>query len=180
MSRIGNKIIFIPAGVTVKLDGNCIEVSGPKGKDCISFPEGISFKIEDGQITVVRKDDSKQQKELHGTARANLNNLIVGVSDGFEKKLELVGIGYRAAMKGNAVVLTVGYSHPVEILPDNGASIAVLTNTEISVSGISRQAVGQTAARIREVRPPEPYNGKGIKYKGEKIIRKEGKRAGKK
>ena len=180
MSRIGNKIIDIPSGVTVTVTDNVVTVKGGKGEDALTLPNGITLSIEDGHITVKRLDDSKQQKELHGTARANLNNLIVGVSTGFTKELQLVGIGYRAAMRGSSVVLTIGYSHEVVITPDKGASIACNSATEIAVTGISRQAVGQTAARIREVRPPEPYNGKGIKYKGEHIVRKEGKRAGKK
>jgi len=180
MSRIGNKIIVLPSTVTIDRDGQVLTVKGPKGTSTLTLPSGISYKLEDGNITISRADDSKRNKELHGTARANLNNIIVGVSEGFTKQLELVGIGYRSAMRGNDIVLTVGYSHEVVITPEPGSSISVQTPTEITVTGISRQAVGQTAARIREVRPPEPYNGKGIKYKGEHIIRKEGKRAGKK
>ena len=180
MSRIGNKIIAIPSGVTVTVDNNVATVKGGKGESTLVIPAGISVKIEDGNISLSRKDDSKQQKEVHGTTRAHLANFITGCSEGFTKSLELVGIGYRSAIRGTSLVLNVGYSHEVVIVPENGVTISCTTPTEIVVTGISRQAVGQTAARIREVRPPEPYNGKGIKYKGEHIVRKEGKRTGKK
>lgn len=180
MSRIGNKIIVIPSAVSVVYEDNKITIKGPKGEDSLVLVDGLSLKLEDGQIKLSRADDSKRLREMHGTTRANLNNIVVGVSEGFSKRLELVGTGYRAAMRGTSVVLSVGYSHEVVITPDEGASIELASNTEIVVSGANRQAVGQTAARIREVRPPEPYNGRGIRFKGEAILRKEGKRSGKK
>lgn len=180
MSRIGNKIIKIPNGVNVSQEADMIIVKGPKGEQKIKLPHGITFEIKDGDLQVSRVNDEQQMRMFHGTTRALLNNAIVGVTEGFKKELELVGIGYRSALRGKDLVLTVGYSHEVVIKPDEGVTITCNTPTEIAVTGISRFAVGQTAARIREVRPPEPYNGKGIKYKGEHIVRKEGKRTGKK
>lgn len=180
MSRIGNRIIEIPAGVTVDFNNNHVVVKGPKGTLENTFNPNITYKVEGNTITVVRPNDSIAMKTIHGTTRALLHNMVVGVSEGFKKKLEIVGIGYRAAMRGENLVLNIGYSHEVVITPDAGAKISTLSATEVLVEGADRQAVGQTAARIRAVREPEPYKGKGIKYANEFILRKEGKRAGKK
>ncbi len=180
MSRIGNKIIEIPEGVTISVDGSLVTCKGPKGEAVCRLNNGISINIEDNKITVIRANDTKQVKQNHGTSRANLANTIIGVSQGYSKILQMEGIGYKAVMNGNDVVLSAGYSHTVTIKPNEGVTITVGTvnnKPEITVSGINKQAVGQTAARIREVRPPEPYLGKGIRYKGERIILKEGKRA---
>jgi large subunit ribosomal protein L6 len=179
MSRIGNKVIIVPTNVKVELKGNVAHVSGDKGKLEVVIPHFISLDMETaGHITVKRANEIKTTKQAHGTTRALLHNAIVGVSEGFTRKLELVGIGYRASMQGKAVKLEVGYSHDTVIEPVEGSTIAVLNPTTIEVSGYSKHAVGQTAANIRAVREPEPYLGKGIKYAGEHIIRKEGKRAG--
>lgn len=180
MSRIGNRVIEIPAGVTVNFDGNHVVVKGPKGTLENTFNPHLTYKTEGNTITVVRPDDSISMKTIHGTTRALLHNMVVGVSEGFKKKLEIVGIGYRAAMRGENLVLNIGYSHEVVITPDTGVKISTPSATEVLVEGADRQAVGQTAARIRAVREPEPYKGKGIKYANEFILRKEGKRAGKK
>lgn len=180
MSRIGNKLIELPAGVNVSLTGNVAKVSGPKGTLEVVINRGITVHIEGNIVKLTRESEIKQIKQNHGTSRANLNNAIVGVTEGFKKVLEMKGIGFKAVMKGEHIVLSAGYSHTVEIEPNKGAKIEVnLVNNqaEISVSGMDKQAVGQTAARIREVRPPEPYLGKGIRYKGEHVTLKEGKRA---
>ncbi|WP_249029493.1 50S ribosomal protein L6 [Tannockella kyphosi] len=181
MSRVGNKIISIPAGVTVEIaKDNTITVSGAKGTLVRQFSPVISFEKNDNEITVSRSTDQKTHKQLHGTSRANLANMIEGVSTGFTKTLDIVGIGYRAAMQGTKLVLNMGYSHPVEILGEEGVTITTPTQTQIVISGISKERVGHVAAIIREVRKPEPYKGKGIRYTDEKVIRKEGKTAGKK
>ncbi|MGI6713666.1 MAG: 50S ribosomal protein L6 [Bacilli bacterium] len=178
MSRIGNKVIEIPAGVTCTLADNVATVKGPKGELTVAIPKGISLSQEDHHLTVKRSSNEIKQRELHGTTRSLLANAIIGVSEGFSKKLELVGIGFRATQSGKGVILDVGYSHKTEIQPEPNANITVKSPTEIIVEGIDRQAVGQTAAEIRAVRKPEPYLGKGIKYSDERILRKEGKRAG--
>jgi large subunit ribosomal protein L6 len=178
MSRIGNKHITIPAGVTVTVEGNKAVVKGPKGTLEVAINHGISLEIEGDTIVCKRENDSKQIKQNHGTTRANLHNAIVGVSEGYKKELEMRGIGYKAQLQGENVVLWAGYSHTVTIKPCEGVKITLPSATEIVVEGISKQAVGQTAASIREVRPPEPYLGKGIRYKNEVVITKEGKRAG--
>ncbi|MDD2398085.1 MAG: 50S ribosomal protein L6 [Bacilli bacterium] len=180
MSRIGNKVIEIPSGVTLALEHNVATVKGPKGELKVALPKGITVEQDEHNITVKRTNNEIQQRENHGTTRALLHNAIVGVSQGFSKKLELVGIGFKATQKGNAVLLDLGYSHSTTIEPEANATIVVKSTTEIIVEGIDRQAVGQTAANIRALRKPEPYLGKGVKYSGEKILRREGKRAGKK
>ena len=179
MSRIGLKVIKLPAGVTVEQNGEIITVKGSKGTLEVAAPSVITVKVEGDEIHCSRANEEKHTKQLHGTVRANLANAIEGVSTGFKKEIVIVGIGYRAAMRGDAVVMNVGYSHEIVIKPEPGAKITCNSATEITVEGISKQAVGQTAARIRATREPEPYNGKGVMYKGEHIIRKEGKRAGK-
>ena len=178
MSRIGNKHITIPAGVTVTIEGNVAKVSGPKGNLEVLLNKGITVEVEGSKLVCKRANDQKQTKQNHGTTRANIHNAVVGVNDGYKRTLEMRGIGYKAQMQGNNVVLWAGYSHTITIVPDEGVKINLVSPTEIEVIGISKQAVGQTAARIREVRKPEPYLGKGIRYKNEYVPLKEGKRAG--
>lgn len=178
MSRVGKKHIVIPEGVTITLNSNIINVKGKLGEQNVLLPEGIHMNIEGNEVVFTRDNDSKILRERHGTTRALVNNAVVGVTDGFKITLQIVGIGYRAAMRGNSVVLNIGYSHEIVIDPVGDSKITCVSATEIDVTGISKEDVGQTAALIREQRKPEPYRGKGIKYKGEVIIRKEGKRAG--
>lgn len=175
MSRVGKKIINIPTDVTVTFDGHTATVKGPKGELSRTFDEKMTFKQEENTIEVVRPSDSKDDRTVHGTTRALLNNMVQGVSQGYEKTLELVGVGYRAQMQGTNLVLNVGYSHPVEIKAENGITFAVEKNTTIKVSGVSKEQVGAIASNIRAVRPPEPYKGKGIRYQDEYVRRKEGK-----
>ncbi len=178
MSRIGNKHIDIPAGVTVAVEGSNVKVSGAKGTLLVPVNHGITVSIEGTTLVCKRDSEVKQVKQNHGTTRANIHNAIVGVSQGYKKELEMRGIGYKAQMQGTSVVLWAGYSHTVTIVPNEGVKISLPSPTEITVEGIDKQAVGQTAARIREVRRPEPYLGKGIRYKDEYVATKEGKRAG--
>lgn len=181
MSRIGNKIINVPEGVTVTIaDDNTVTVQGAKGTLVKQFSPIITIEQEGTNITVKRSTDIKHHKQLHGTTRSILSNMIQGVTEGYKKELEVVGIGYRAAVQGNKIVLNVGFSHAVEIESEEGVTIETPSQTKITVSGIDKERVGEIAARIRAVRKPEPYKGKGIKYVGERIIRKEGKTAGKK
>lgn len=175
MSRIGRKPIPLPQGVTIDIDGTAVMVKGPKGEMKQEFSQDINIVLEDGQILVQRKSDHPSQRSLHGLTRSLLNSMVIGVTTGFEKTLELVGVGYRAQKQGNKLVLSVGYSHPVEIDPPAGIEIEVPLPTKVVVKGIDKQAVGAIAANIREVREPEPYKGKGIKYDGEIIRRKAGK-----
>lgn len=175
MSRIGNKVITIPKGVEVKIDNNFATVKGPKGELKQQFSDELTFSVEGNEIKVVRPSDSKKHKTIHGTARALLANMVTGVSEGFKKELELVGVGYRAQMQGKKLVLSVGYSHPVEFAEIEGIKLSVEANTKVKIEGIDKELVGQYAAKVRAVRPPEPYKGKGIRYAGEYIRRKEGK-----
>ena len=177
MSRIGNKHIDLPAGVTVSVEDRTVKVTGPKGTLCVPLNSGIDMKIDGTVLTFTRQNEQKQTKQNHGTTSANVHNAVVGVSEGYKKSLEMKGIGYKAQMQGSDLVLWAGYSHTITIKPDQGVTITVVDPTNIDVEGIDKQAVGQTAARIREVRPPEPYLGKGIRYKGEYVPTKEGKRA---
>jgi large subunit ribosomal protein L6 len=179
MSRIGNKIIVLPEGVTITVNGNVATVTGSKGTLNVTLNRGISLNIEGNTVTCVRENDTKQVKQNHGTTRANLNNAVIGVSQGYKKSLEMRGIGYKAQLKGSAIEIWAGYSHTVVIEPAEGVKISVKDLVKIDVEGINKQAVGQTAALIREVRPPEPYLGKGIRYVGEYVATKEGKRASK-
>ena len=180
MSRIGNKLITIPAGVTVEVaDGNEVTVKGPKGTLTRTFSTMMDIQVADGVVTVKRPNDAKHTKQLHGTTRALINNMVVGVSEGYAKELELVGIGFRAAVKGNKLTMQVGYSHASELDIPEGLTVTCGTATDVKVEGIDKQLVGEFAADIRAVRKPEPYKGKGIRYKGEHIRRKEGKTAGK-
>ena len=175
MSRIGNKVITIPAGVEVNINDNFATVKGPKGELKQQFDKDMTFNIEGNEITVVRPSDSKCHRTVHGTTRAILANMIEGVSTGFKKELELIGVGYRAQMQGKKLVLSVGYSHPVEFEEIEGIKLGVEGNTKVSIEGINKEVVGQYAAKVRAVRPPEPYKGKGIRYVGEYVRRKEGK-----
>ena len=175
MSRIGNKIVVLPAGVEIKQDGNDITVKGPKGELKRTFSSDIKMNIEGNEVTFTRPNDSKEMKTIHGTTRANFNNMVVGVSEGFQKALELIGVGYLAQLQGKKLVLNVGYSHPVEIEAPAGIEIEVPSNTSVIIKGSDKEVVGELAANIRGVRPPEPYKGKGIRYVGEFVRRKEGK-----
>jgi large subunit ribosomal protein L6 len=179
MSRIGKLPIPVPDGVDVTLDGLTVTVKGPKGELVREMPEGVSLATDDdGQIVVTRTGESRTERSRHGLVRSLIANMVVGVTDGYSKALELVGVGYRAAAKGSDVELQVGYSHPVLIEAPQGIAFEVPQPTRIVVSGIDKVLVGQVAANIRKVRPPEPYKGKGIKYEGEQIRRKAGKAAG--
>jgi len=175
MSRVGKKPIEIPAGVTVTINGSDVTVKGPKGELSRSFHADLTIAQEENVVVVTRPSDSKEHRTIHGTTRAVLSNMVEGVSKGFEKSLELIGVGYRAQKQGNKLVLNVGYSHPVEFEAEQGLEVEVPSNTKIIVKGISKERVGALAADIRDVRPPEPYKGKGIRYEGEYVRRKEGK-----
>jgi len=177
MSRIGNRKIEIPAGVTIVEENGDIIVKGPKGELSTKLVDGISISIEEGSMTVSRENDSNRLKAMHGTTNANIRNMIIGVTEGFEKKLEIIGVGYRFTLKGNTLVINAGYSHPVELGIPAGLTVEVPSNTELTVKGIDKIKVGEFAANIRKVRKPEPYKGKGIRYKDEHIRRKEGKKA---
>ncbi|MEK3955430.1 large subunit ribosomal protein L6 [Psychrobacillus psychrotolerans] len=176
MSRVGKKPIEVPAEVTVTVSAeNTVVVKGPKGELTKSFNQDIKIEQEGTVITLVRPSDSKEHRTIHGTTRALLANMITGVSQGFERALELVGVGYRAQLQGTKLVLNVGYSHPVEFTPEDGLVVEVPANTKIIIRGIDKERVGALASNIRQVRPPEPYKGKGIRYEGEVVRRKEGK-----
>ncbi|MCG7338304.1 50S ribosomal protein L6 [Staphylococcus sp. ACRSN] len=175
MSRVGKKIIDIPSDVTVTIEGNSITVKGAKGELSRTFNERMTYKQDESTLEVVRPTDSKDDRTVHGTTRALISNMIQGVSEGYQKTLELVGVGYRAQMQGNDLILNVGYSHPVEMKADEGITFSVEKNTTVTVAGISKEQVGAIASNIRSVRPPEPYKGKGIRYQGEYVRRKEGK-----
>ena len=175
MSRIGYKAVELPAGVEVKQDGNVVTVKGPKGELTREFSDLIKINVEGNVVTFERSSDDSNSKSLHGTTRANFHNMVVGVSEGFKKELELRGVGYRAQMQGKKLVLNVGYSHPVEFEEEDGITYETPSATSIIVSGINKEEVGDCAARIRATRAPEPYKGKGIRYVGEFVRRKEGK-----
>jgi len=177
MSRIGKKPIEVPAGVIVSVDPGRVTVSGPKGELRQVVPQRMQIDQEDGTILVTRPTERGEDRALHGLTRTLIANMVEGVTDGFEKRLEITGVGYRAAMSGTNLELQVGYSHPVRITPREGISFEVPVPTQVIVRGIDKQVVGQTAAEIRKVRPPEPYKGKGIRYEGEYVRRKVGKRA---
>ena len=178
MSRIGNKAILVPAGVTISVaEGNLVTVKGPKGELSFQFNSELEINVSATQCVVKRPNDSKEMKTIHGTTRALLNNMVIGVSNGFKKTLEINGVGYRAALQGTKLVVSAGYSHNVEMQIPAGLKVELPKNTTIVISGIDKQLVGQFAAEIREIRKPEPYKGKGIKYDYETIRRKEGKTA---
>jgi large subunit ribosomal protein L6 len=176
MSRIGKRTIEVPKGVTVTLDGQTISVKGPKGERSWTVADEIEVtQAEDGLHLAIR-EDNQRSRAMWGLSRTLVDNMVVGVTTGFEKSLDLVGVGYRAAMKGDALSLQLGFSHEVDIQPPAGVTFAVPKQTEIKISGADKQAVGQIAAVIRKLRPPEPYKGKGVRYTGEKVRRKEGKK----
>lgn len=175
MSRIGNRVLTLPTNVTLTVDGNVVTVNGPKGTLSTEINKHISVEVKENEVIITR--DSDEFKNFHGTANANIKNMLVGVSEGFEKKLEAVGVGYRFALKGNDLVVTAGYSHPVEVKVPEGIKLEVPSNTELFVRGADKQLVGEFAANVRKIRQPEPYKGKGIRYHDEHIIRKVGKKA---
>jgi large subunit ribosomal protein L6 len=180
MSRIGNRILTIPQGVEVNVDGNLITVKGTKGTLDFRFRnEVIDVKNEDGKISVSRKNELKTSKQLHGTTNAIINNMLIGVSEGFKKELEINGVGYKFQVQGNKIVISAGYSHTVDMIVPEGIKVEMpeKSTTELIITGYDKQAVSEFAANIRKVRQPEPYKGKGIKYKEEHIRRKEGKKA---
>lgn len=175
MSRIGKQPIPVPPGVEVNIDGVKVRIKGPKGQLERELHRDMIIKHEEGQLVVERPSDNKMHRSLHGLTRTLVSNMVVGVTAGFQKNLELVGVGYRASKQGSKLVLAVGYSHPVEIEPEAGLEIEVPVPTKISILGVDKEKVGALAAKVRAVREPEPYKGKGIKYEGEKIRRKAGK-----
>jgi large subunit ribosomal protein L6 len=177
MSRIGKAPISVPAGVTVSIEPDSVQVKGPKGELCERIPRDITVKQQDDQLIVTRPTDRDQHRALHGLTRSLVANMVQGVTQGFQKQLEIQGVGYRAQLKGKDLELAVGYSHPVGVPAPDGIEFEVPTPTRVVVKGISRQLVGETAAFIRKQRPAEPYKGKGIRYEGEYVARKVGKRA---
>ena len=179
MSRIGNRELVIPAGVTVTNENNLITVNGPKGELKLVVSEPIVVEIKEDKVYTKRPNDNKATKQLHGTTNSLINNMIIGVTEGYSKGLEAVGVGYRFNVNGKKVAISAGFSHPMEINVPEGLEVKQESNTEITVSGIDKQKVTEFAANIRKVREPEPYKGKGIRYKGEYVRRKEGKKAAK-
>lgn len=177
MSRIGNRVLTIPENVSVVVNGTNVTVKGPKGELSTDVNKHITVKVEGNEVIITRDNDDA--KNFHGTTNANIKNMIIGVSEGFEKKLESIGVGYRFALKGNELVVTAGYSHPVNVAIPNGITLESPSNTELTVKGIDKCQVGEFAANVRKIRQPEPYKGKGIRYKDEHIRRKEGKKASK-
>ena len=176
MSRIGKRTIEVPKGVSVTLDGQTVSVKGPKGERSWTVADEIEVTQADDGLHLAIREDNQRSRALWGLSRTLVDNMVVGVTTGFEKSLDLVGVGYRAAMKGDALSLQLGFSHEVDIQPPAGVTFAVPKQTEIKISGADKQAVGQIAAVIRKLRPPEPYKGKGVRYTGEKVRRKEGKK----
>lgn len=179
MSRIGKKPVSIPQGIKVNYKDKVLNIKGPKGELTMDVHPNIDLKIENEEILVIRKSDIKKDRALHGLHRALISNMVTGVKDGFSKKLEIVGVGFRAEMKGSKIQLSLGFSHPILFVPTDGIKIETPTPNSIVISGISKQLVGMVAAKIRGLRPPEPYKGKGVKYEGEVIKRKAGKAASK-
>lgn len=175
MSRIGRLPIDIPAGVDVKIDGSAVTVKGPKGELSLNVASPIEVKVEENQILVTRPDDERNSRSLHGLTRTLINNNIVGVTQGYSKQLEIVGTGYRVAQKGSAIEFALGFSHPVTVEAPAGITFAVEGNNKVTVTGIDKQLVGETAANVRKIKKPEPYKGKGIRYAGEVVRRKAGK-----
>jgi large subunit ribosomal protein L6 len=176
MSRIGKKPVAVPAGVTAAVDGRTVKVKGAKGELSFQAPDDVNVSLADGQISVVPRDDSKRARAMWGMSRSQVANLVEGVTKGYEKKLDITGVGYKAAVAGKMLKLSLGYSHDIDYEIPAGIAIATPKPTEIIVTGIDKQKVGQTAAEIREFRGPEPYQGKGVRYSGEFIFRKEGKK----
>lgn len=179
MSRIGRNPVVIPKGVTVAVEGGCIEVKGPKGELTRPIPPEMQVKVENATVLVTRPTDEGRHRALHGLTRALVNNMVLGVSAGFTRQLEILGVGYRAEPQGSGLRINVGFSHPVEYPAPKGIKLSVENNTLVTVEGIDKELVGQVAAEIRGIRPPEPYKGKGIRYKDEQVRRKAGKTGGK-
>lgn len=179
MSRIGNRILSIAEGVEVNVDGNLVSVKGPKGELSLTVKDPIKVEVKEGSVYTTRPNDEKSVKQLHGTTNSLINNMMIGVKDGYTKDLETIGVGYRFNVSGNKVGINAGFSHPVELEVPAGLKVNQTSNTEISISGISKKEVADFAAKIRSIRPPEPYKGKGIRYKGEYVRRKVGKKAAK-
>ena len=177
MSRIGKKPIEIPEGVSIVKDGNTLTIKGPKGELKNSFNSDISIEVKKEEIVLTRPDDSKEHRALHGLTRALIQNMVTGVHSSYSKTLDIVGVGYRAEMKGKNLLLNIGYSHPIYFMPPDEIILQTPTQTQIVISGIDKQLVGQVAAKLRSIRKPEPYKGKGIKYSDEQIQRKAGKTA---
>jgi len=175
MSRIGKRPVPIPKGVTVTISGQTVTVKGSKGELTRELPDSIAFTQEGEEIVVTRKDESRVARQCHGLVRTLIANMVEGVANGYQKKLEIQGVGYRASLKGQKLVMALGYSHPVEFDPPDGIQFAVEGNTNVTISGIDKEVVGNTAARVRAARPPEPYKGKGVRYSGEQVRRKAGK-----
>lgn len=179
MSRIGNRVLSIPSNVEVSVANKEVTVKGTKGELKLNIDKCIDVEVKDGNVYTTRKNDIKTSKQMHGTTNAHIKNMMEGVSAGFSKSLEIIGVGYNFQVKGNKLGIKAGFSHPVEIEVPSNLKIEGVSNTEIKISGIDKQAVGEFAAKIRGIRPPEPYKGKGIRYKDEKVRRKEGKKASK-
>ncbi len=175
MSRIGKLPITLPKGVTVTVEGNVVRVKSSKGELAERIPSEVQVEVEEGVLVVKRGGDDKRSRAMHGLTRALVANMVTGLTDGFTKTLEIIGVGYRVQKSGNKIVINVGYSHPVEVFETDSIKLDVEGTTIIKVTGVSKQAVGQFAANIRDIRPPEPYKGKGIRYKGENVLRKVGK-----
>ncbi|MFO7447623.1 MAG: 50S ribosomal protein L6 [Ignavibacteriaceae bacterium] len=179
MSRIGKKPITVPKGVTITRNGNALKVKGPKGELENQFHANITIDVKDDEIVVTRPDDTKVNKALHGLTRALIQNMVNGVTEAYSKTLDIVGVGYRAELKGKNLLINIGYSHPIYFMPPDGVTLQTPAPTQVVISGIDKQLVGLVAAKIRSIRKPEPYKGKGIKYSDEQIVRKAGKTAGK-
>ena len=179
MSRIGKRVLTIPEKVNVKVENNIVTVSGPLGELSLELYRNLAVKIEGNELTVETLKNDKRTNEMHGTTNANINNLLVGVSEGFKKELEIIGVGYRFAVSGNTLTVQAGYSHPVKLEIPTGLKVTAPSATELEVFGADKIVVGEFAANIRKIRQPEPYKGKGIRYKGEHVRRKEGKKAAK-
>lgn len=175
MSRIGKTPVTVPSAVEVKIDGQTVSVKGPKGQLERTFPKGVSVAFDDGVITVSRDNDERRNRALHGLVRSLINNMVIGVTEGYEKKMEIVGTGYRVIAKGKDLELHLGYSHTIDFPAPEGIEFKVESALKFSVIGISKEKVGETAARIRRLRPPEPYKGKGVRYADEQVRRKAGK-----
>jgi len=176
MSRIGKKAVPVPNGVTVTIEGQTVSVKGPKGQLAWTVADEIEVRQEGGELLLSKKVETTRAQAMWGLSRTLVGNMVTGVTEGYERKLELVGVGYRAALKGNALSLQLGFSHDVDLPPPTGISFAVPKQTEITISGIDKQQVGEIASQIRRIRPPEPYKGKGVRYAGEQVRRKEGKK----
>ncbi len=177
MSRIGNRQLAIPEGVTVEVNGNVVTVKGSKGELSLTTSDLVTVEVKEGTVVVTRKNETIPARQVHGTTNANIRNMMIGVSEGYSKALEIIGVGYRFNLRGNKLVINAGYSHPVEVEVPSDLQVKVDGNNQVTVSGISKERVGEFAANIRKVRKPEPYKGKGIRYVGEHIRRKEGKKA---